>query len=237
MKSVILKIEGNKTYVLNVVGEFQSIKTKPDYKIGMEVSTVPSTIEHKKMVRRLQSVAAVAACLIVFVYGAVFAQEWDEPAYYLYVDINPSVRFEVNSFNRIINHSALNEEGLVILENVKPSGDIMSTVENVIEVSEQKGYMAGKEIDVTVVSNNDADKASVEREVIQSNIAEKLRIKKITHEVEQTAIRNGLTPARYTLAKEAVSLNPELTFDVAVKQSYEYLHDLVSGKARYIPLN
>ena len=237
MKSVILKIDGKKTYVLNVSGEFQSIPTKPTYEIGMEVSTAPSIVEHKKMVRRLQSVAAVAACLVVFVYGAVFAQEWDKPAYYLYVDINPSVRFEVNSFNRIINHSALNEEGLAVLDKLKPTGNILSTVENVVDVSTKQGYMTGKEIDVTVVSNDEADKTSVENEVRQSNIAEKLRIKKISQEVEQTAIQKGFTPIRYTLAKEAVRLNPDLTFEVAVKQSYEYLHDLVSGKARYLPIN
>ena len=237
MRSVVLKIEGNKTYVLNASGEFQSIKTKPSYKVGMEVQSTPSAVEHKRMVKRLQSVASVAACLAIFVYGAVFAQEWDKPAYSFYVDINPSVKFEVNSFNRIINHSALNEEGLAILGEIKPSGDIASTVESVIDLSKKQGYMASKEIDVTIVSNNDSDKAQVEKQIKKSNILESFSIKKITHDVEQTAIRKGVTPIRFTLANEAVKLNPDLTYEVAVKQSYDYLHDLVSGNAKYLPIN
>lgn len=145
-KGVVADICGKKAVVLLDNGEFLTIINK-NYTVGQQI------ICKKMSYRQFASIAACIALFFILGYGGI--KMYYTPISYIDIDINPSIRFEINRFDKVINVIPLNDDAQELLNGVpKISGDIRSCVEKVIEQSEKEGYLNqnNKDVDIYVTS-------------------------------------------------------------------------------------
>ena len=142
MNCLVTEIKNNKAVLLDAKGNFFIVRNK-NYQVGQ-------TIEYHSA-NTLQRTAGIAACLLITVgIAAGGYKTYYTPVAILSIDINPSIQLEVNIFDRIINTSAFNTEGEIILNeaNVANSKTIKS-IEQIIDIAEEKGYFS--ELDNSVI--------------------------------------------------------------------------------------
>lgn len=142
MNCLVTEIKDNKAVLLDAKGNFFIVRNK-NYQVGQ-------TIEYHSA-NTLQQAAGIAACLLITAgIAAGGYKAYYTPVTILSIDINPSIQLEVNIFDRIINTSAFNTEGEIILNeaNVANSKTIKS-IEQIINIAEEKGYFS--ELDNSVI--------------------------------------------------------------------------------------
>lgn len=235
MKAIVVDIEKNAAYLLDETGTFHRVKREAIHAVGREIEFRAPVARKLHVSRRIvKRTILVAACFAVMVFGGAFAHFWDSPAFSMYVDINPSIKFEVNGFNHVISHQSLNADGEALLNASKPKGDVIGALSSVVETAIRENYVTSTGVAVTVVTENkekyqplmDMFDAAFPSGVI-SFIA-------ITPEEEQLAYENGVTPVKYKRAQAAVERNKTLTLDVALRMHSERLAKLASGKEVYV---
>jgi hypothetical protein len=152
----------------------------------------------------------------------------------MYVDINPSIKFEVNGFNHVISHESLNADGKALLDASKPKGDVIGALSSVVETAIRENYVTSTGVAVTVVTEN-KEKFQVLTEMCEAAFPSGIvTFIAITPEEEQSAYENGVTPVKYKRAQTAVEKNKTLTWDVALRMQSERLAKLASGKEVYV---
>ncbi|MEG1270461.1 MAG: anti-sigma factor domain-containing protein [Ruthenibacterium sp.] len=110
MKAVILEVKNNSVAALLDDGSFVRMKNA-HYTVGQQIEVSRFTLSKPKLIAR---VSAFAACCL-FACGLYLYQT---PAYYVSVDVNPSVAYTLNTFDRVLGVSAANEDGAHILQTM-----------------------------------------------------------------------------------------------------------------------
>lgn len=157
MICTVMQTDNDKAVILTKNGNFITVKNK-NYKVGQRINYMPLNNPY------IQSIAA--ACLMLAITGTG-ATMYMTPYSYMSIDINPSIQLELNRFERVIGTSAFNDEGSLILDNVK----IMNTradksVEKIINAAKDGGYLSGEDKSVII---NIADKSEkIENELSES---------------------------------------------------------------------
>ena len=142
MKAVVLEIKNNKAALLLADGSMRYVKDL-GYEVGSEIqlkdaktkeSNIREIKRHSGRVSRY--VAAVAAALVLATVGGgigVYAAPYGTVS----LDVNPSIEYTINRFGRVLKATGVNEDGEMILENMKEKGTDgeirWSTVENATE--------------------------------------------------------------------------------------------------------
>jgi hypothetical protein len=175
-------------------------------------------------------ISAIAACFVVLVGGYAFADKWDGAAYSIYVDINPSVKLEVNSFDQVISQQSLNPDGVALLQNAKPNGPVISALGSMIQEAARTDYITDNGITITMVGGDESKYKSLSALVQEAFGKFGVRLLYTTPEEEAYALKNGATPYKYDLAKRVHAAYPDLKIDTAVRLPAGYLEDLISGK-------
>lgn len=169
MKAVVVEINNNQAAILSDDGCITSIKNA-NYSIGQEVqlNKQKSTIVKKLSV----FVASAAACMVLGVSTWAYAS----PYIYVSVDVNPSLEFVVNRFDRVIRVNGVNDDGEEILtaislrdlKNKKIEFAIKSSVQQITEA----GYFEGNTTNGIVIttSSEDTDKADELAQELQKTI-------------------------------------------------------------------
>lgn len=140
MKAVVVEIEQNLAVVLSDNGSIQTIKNK-HYEIGQVIH-----IRHQSfnLTKKISIFAASAAAVLMLSVGS---WAYASPYSYISVDVNPSIEFSVNRFDRVIHVNAVNDDGekildkisLAKLKNKRIRDALINTVDQISEV----GYFDG----------------------------------------------------------------------------------------------
>jgi hypothetical protein len=174
-------------------------------------------------------ISAIAACFVVMIGGYVFADKWDSAAYSLYIDINPSIKLDVNGFNQVITQQPLNSDGVDLLNKAKPNGSVISAIGDVVSEAVSSNYVTDDGVTITVIGGD-----SVRMEKLTSVVEtafETVGIKFVyaTEAEEAFALEHGATPYKFDLAKRAYEKCEGLPLETAVLLPAGYLEDLLSG--------
>lgn len=229
MNGIILEINGKEAVALTDDGVFQKMKNA-GYHIGQIVKIMP---ERRSVSKLAAGLAGVAAAFAVATTGAV---AYYTPTDYVSLDVNPSVEYSVNLFERILNVKAANDDGEEILsgmdlDNMTIEQGIKETIDRLIE----EGYLLDDSSGNIVIatSNNKQGKAvrlaaELKRE-IRAYLSE---IKGITVEVDAEAVQPekvqeakdlGITPGKLNLLEKLQSstsgaIDPADWRDIPVKE-------------------
>lgn len=186
----------------------------------------------------------VATCLAALVIGGsgtgAYAY-YKTPVSYLSLDINPSVEIGVNSFDKVVEVEAYNEDGEKILEGVDVVGSNVSDAINVLVSSAaDNGYIAddGSTV-VSVTSETDNADTATELETEAENGANEA-----LEESEKEAVINkdnvalarrdeartlGITPGKLNLINKLQAVDPTATVemykDASVKDIMKSIKD------------
>lgn len=151
MKGIVLETSSNEAVILCSNGTVSKIKNK-HYKKGQVLN-----MNNKfKLMTKAGSIAAALAIT------AVTGFAYTNPSTYVSLDVNPSIEYKLNAFDRVISVVAVNEDGEKVvneldLKNEKVTEAVLKTIEKLKE----QGYLTEEDYSgvVIAVSNKDKEKS------------------------------------------------------------------------------
>jgi len=164
MRGAIAEISGSKAIMLTEGGEFITLRNK-NYSVGQKVNVSKKTYS---------KFSALAACLLLFFMLGGGIWGYYTPVSYVDIDINPSLRLELNIFDRVINVEPLNEDARNF---IKITGSLPGNMEECLEEitvkAKKYGYIHGDNNDIYIHSVSSDNKFSKQLNKYAKKISEK----------------------------------------------------------------
>ena len=163
MRGIVMEIKGDRCVVMKKDGIFAEIRNR-NYTVGQEVSVSnPAVGKYLSM----------AACLAVICTAAFGYHLYRTPASYVYMDINPSVRLDLNCFERVIDVVALNEDAEALLSHLTMlRGTAEECMNTIVSACQEQNYLNEKNTDIEVSVRTDSAKLENEVETASAAISE-----------------------------------------------------------------
>ncbi len=169
MKVIIMEIDGQEAVALNREGQFIRIRNT-GFSVGQEIIATPDLYVRQspvKNTRVMTRIAAIAACFIL-VFGTLmgFLMMNSQSYGYVSVDVNPSIEYRLNRFDKVVRVSAVNRDGEALLasigiENLKGE-DIESALSLTVNELSVQGYFDGENAGIMISSSSKNDRTSKE---------------------------------------------------------------------------
>ena len=156
MKAVIVDINGNDAVALRDDGRFEKIRNK-NYTVGQELTLQAQTIRFPK-----QAAIAASAAIVIATCGGMGTYTWSNPISYVSLDINPSIAYSLNEFNRVIAVNGMNDEGTAIVDAIGDSlknTDITTALTITVEQLSTEAYIDEENTNYMIIGVY-SDKAS-----------------------------------------------------------------------------
>ena len=208
MKGIVIDVMNKDAVILSDDGLFKKIKNK-NYEIGQTLqltenvesaSNRPALRGWKAGPRLVNAAASIAA---VMVMGTIGAFAYYTPTDYVSLDVNPSIEYSVNMFERILDAKAVNEDGEEILADLNlKHKDVNEALRETLDQLKSEGYLEPDEDSGVVIatSNNEL----IEAEKLAKELKQNVRTYLNTQEgVDAKVTVRAVSPAK---VKEAESL-------------------------------
>ena len=197
----------------------------------------------------------VAACLAVVLLagGGVLYQQANAVASVVSLDVNPSIELKVNSSEKVLVCTPLNEDAKAILADMSNGADLKGAkldvaVNAIVGSLVRNGYLDSISSAIMIsVEDKDAARAEkLQREltstvdgVLQTSEAKAAVLTQtLTQDAarEQQARENNISSGKAALVNRVLTINPSLKFDALAKLSVEELKDLAEAGAPAMPI-
>ena len=197
----------------------------------------------------------VAACLAVVLLagGGVLYQQANAVASVVSLDVNPSIELKVNSSEKVLVCTPLNEDAKAILADMSNGADLKGAkldvaVNAIVGSLVRNGYLDSISSAIMIsVEDKDAARAEkLQREltstvdgVLQTSEAKAAVLTQtLTQDAarEQQARENNISSGKAALVNRVLAINPSLKFDALAKLSVEELKDLAEAGAPAMPI-
>ncbi len=202
MKMVITDIKDNTAVGLGVDGTFVRLR-QHGYAVGQ-------TVEIKRSPRVIRLAAACAAAVMILGGSGVAAVRL--PYSYVTLDINPSVKYTLNVFNRVLTVSAVNEDAKSIVDAIEEENVAYATLDDAIEMTieqcQTEGYIEQDDEDyvvLAVTSRSDGKTTSLSRQLGSSDYGGghiSTKVVSTTISRMKEAEQMGTTPGKLTIIGE-----------------------------------
>lgn len=206
MKAVVVDINGKDAAVLRADGRFEKVKNK-NYSVGQEISLQTQTLHFPK-----QAAIAASAALVITVGGGIGTYTWSTPVSYVSLDINPSIAYSLNKFDRVISVSGMNDEGAAIVDEIGSSlknTDITTALAITVEQLSNDAYLDTDNTNYMVIGvySDKDNKADALRSTVDAFTASTVDTCSITtvsvsKETKETADSYGITAGKMELINE-----------------------------------
>ena len=191
MKAVVLDISDGEATVMTKSGDIIGVKDE-SYDIGQEI-TVKGSLG-SNIVRFIPAIAAAAVLLIVAGTGSY---AYLSPYGTVSLDVNPSIEYSINRFDKVLSVSGVNDDGSNIVSSLDVSKlkykDIETAIDNTIDQIDAEGYFADESDNYVVVTANTGADAHTDKlvERLDKMVAKHEGIKPITSKVSDDDLRNA----------------------------------------------
>lgn len=125
MKAVVLDIKKNKAVALSDDGMVKKVTNK-NFRIGQTIEMERKSM--KKMSKKYRNIAAGVAASLVILLGGGTAYAYNTPVAHVSLDVNPSVTYSVNVFDRVINVDRTNPDADAILQTMEWDNENINVV-------------------------------------------------------------------------------------------------------------
>ncbi|HKL79181.1 MAG TPA: hypothetical protein VJ888_01955 [Mobilitalea sp.] len=232
MKAVIVDISNGFASVLTDDGDFEAI-VNSNYEIGQIIQMSKPKVS---ITKKLTMFAASAAALIIISVGT---WAYASPYSYVSVDVNPSIEFTVNMFDRVLRVNAVNDDGKAILEVIKSgklkNRSIQDALSTTVEHISEAGYfgVADEGGIIIATSAKNPEKAedlaqelrvTLEEEMLQNGDTVEFEVLSVGQDRVEEAHELGVTPGKLNLVEklrdsssDPASVNLEDWLDKPVK--------------------
>lgn len=203
----------NQVIVMTSQGEFVRVPFNKPVCVGQEIQYAIN----KPPVLWKWSIAAVLFLAIATSAGQIYdIPSGDVPAYFVTLDINPSIELAITSDQRVVAVEGLNPEGVHLLNKIRVVGRNFKQAVEIIEAqAERDGYLKAGENEIVITVSRDgaegyqaieltdvASSSQMEQEisdVIKETLATVYHVKmwRVPSETRDQVREAGLTPAKY----------------------------------------
>lgn len=148
MSGIIIAVNEDRAVLLKKNGEISEIENN-NYVVGQRID-LKQAVPFKRF---MLAAACFLFCCITFFGGYA---TYNTAASYVYIDINPSIRIDINCFNRIIDIVPLNEdaENLLLTYKFKSSG-VQDCIDQIVVLCRDNDYFKDENnIEIDFVTEN-----------------------------------------------------------------------------------
>lgn len=225
MKGVVFEIRGSQAVVMLNGAEFTKVPARPEWQVG-DVITIP-----RKRVN-LRVLYTLAACLVLVLglgfggYNVYFTQ-----TALFSMDINPSLEFGLNRFDRVISVDSLNVEADAILQSVELKNlTYTEAVERLVTDEAFGAYLANNSYMLFAVQANDQAKqeqllinlqATADAAILPHHQNLSTEYYAVDGQTVESAHQHGMTAGKYMVLQELQQVAPGIDLS-------EYNHCSVS---------
>lgn len=221
MKAVIVECSNGAAVALCDDGTFRKLKNK-GYSIGQELF-IKEKHYSNRVVQKLSICASLALVLLSF--AGIGSHSYVEPYSYVSLDINPSIEYALNRYDKVISVSGVNTEGQQVVSSIESdikNQNITTALGVTIGQLEKEHYINQEEYNhviVSVYSTNNTKAQSITSRV-NTFSAEKSNICSIdtipvSKEVKDDADSLGITPGKLALIHAVAETTSDSNFDVS----------------------
>ena len=210
MKAVIVDLNGNDAVALRDDGQFVKMKNK-NYTIGQELTMQPQIIRFPK-----QAAVAASVAIVVAACGSMGSYTWSNPISYVSLDINPSIAYSLNEFNRVIAVDGMNDEGAAIVDAIGDSlknTDITTALTITVEQLSTDAYIDADNTNYMIIgvysdkdSKADALMSTVDEFTANSVETCSITTVNVSKETKESADSYGITAGKMELINEIASV-------------------------------
>ena len=207
MKYIVVQIKGENIAVLDSNGVVSKMKNN-NYEIGQVITIME---KRKNFLKKIVNTSALVASLLLI---SLTAYAYYSPVTYVSLDVNPSIEYSINRFDKVLSVEGANDDGTKLLENIDvKNNNIEEALSKTVDVLIDKGYL-GKDTNEGVIistSNKDTEKsdslAAELKDKIQKKIDEtgnKVVVEAIGVGAERVkeARELGITPGKLNLIEK-----------------------------------
>ena len=212
MKGIVVEINKKDSIVMTEDGLFTKIKND-NYEVGQTIIVKNNNRTFSKMI--IGAASMVAALAICTVGGFAYSTPTD----YVSLDVNPSVEYSINMFNRILDVKAVNDEGEEILSSLDLNNlTIEDAVKETLDKLMADGYLTDDPNGGVIITTSndemgDAEElaAQLEQEIqayldSQEGIIAEVDAEAVGLERVQEARALGVTPGKLNLVEKLQSI-------------------------------
>ncbi len=239
MKAVIVDLAGSDAVILRSDGRFERIKNQ-HYSIGQEITLPAKTFRFPK-----QAVVAASAAFVITACGGFGTYTWARPISYVSLDINPSIAYTLNEFDRVISISGMNEEGEAVVAEIGDSlknKDITTALTITVEQLSADDYIDAEDTNYMIIGvYSDKEKKASDLmtsvDAFSSSTDETCSITtvNVSKETKEAADSYGITAGKMTLIEEIADatgtddIDPSAYSDLTVAELEETKTAAVTG--------
>ncbi|MEA4932061.1 MAG: hypothetical protein VB071_00475 [Lawsonibacter sp.] len=204
MKLVIVECNKKSAVALRDDGTFVKVAQR-GYRIGQTLESMPAP----RRIERFHHMAIAAAVTVLLLSGAAFAT-W-EPYSYVTMDVNPSIKFALNVFDRVLSVTAVNEDAEPIVSALNQEDKSFCGLDDIIEMTIEQcrtdGYLDQDDENYVVfsaMSRSDRRTDALSENLKNQNFGDGLISAEIvpsTMEALKEAEQQGTTPGKLALIR------------------------------------
>ena len=215
MKAVILDIDKNEATVMTEGGNIIGIRNN-GYDIGQEI--ILHRRKNRSSMKRITGIIAAAAAAIV-ITGGIGGYTYYTPYGTVSLDVNPSIEYTINRFDRVLDVTGINDDGDDILLGLDTkrliNSNIETAIEDTIEQIDAEGYFSDEDGNYVVLAANTKEDAHTDTLLtsLEDNVGQRQNVEPISFKVTDAEISEahsqGVSPGKKIMVDRLEGLSGE----------------------------
>ena len=205
-KHIVVEIKDDIAIVLSDEAHFLEVENN-NYEIGQAIHMNKSNNRLSKKVVTL--IASAAAMVLLFTGAWAYAT----PYSYVSLDVNPSIEFTLNRFDKVLSVKAVNDDGQTILQEIEVKDlkhtSIKSAINKTVDLISESGFFSedGSGDVVITTSGKSKDKSDKLAKELEEEITEDMEnvvveAEGVGRERVEEARKLGVTPGKLNLVQK-----------------------------------
>ena len=199
----------------------------------------------EKLDKCKQIIIMISALLVILVMGigVCYIVTYNKPeekqevkkevASVVILDINPSIKLELDKDNKVISVTALNEDAKEIVSNNLEGKDLNEAVGTITDNLKEKGY-AKEEVTILVNVTGKVTKEEIKTVIEETFEEKKVEVNVINQEITETSKENAekynITESKASYIEEVIKEKDNLTFEELKDKTIEELEEIKNKK-------
>ena len=202
MRAVILDIDKNEATVMTDGGDIIGIRNN-GYEIGQEI--ILHRRKKRASINRITGIVAAAAAALV-ITGGIGGYAYYTPYGTVSLDVNPSIEYTINRFDRVLDVNGINDDGEDILLGLDTkkliNTNIETAIEDTIEQIDAEGYFSDEDRNYVVLAASTKEEAHTDTLLtsLEGNVKQRQNVEPIAFKVTDAEITEahsqGISPGK-----------------------------------------
>lgn len=215
MKAVILDIDKNEATVMTDGGDIIGIRNN-GYEIGQEI--ILHRRKKRASINRITGIVAAAAAALV-ITGGIGGYAYYTPYGTVSLDVNPSIEYTINRFDRVLDVTGINDDGDDILFGLDTKSlinrNIETAIEDTIEQIDAEGYFSDEDGNYVVLTANTKEEAHTDTLLsnLDNNVKQRENLEPISFKVSDDEITEahsqGISPGKKMMVDRLEGISDE----------------------------